>query len=143
MGRIEEIREREAKATAGEWYWENNLLLTNDPKFLVMKPFYDDDTGEVMTCIFQNDAEFIAHSRADIPFLLAEIERLTKERDAAVKDIMCNDHCDVCVFGKEFNNECHDGNFDCVACKSETCKCRDCRNENKWQCRGIETKGDE
>ena len=34
-----------------------------------------------------NDAEFIAHARADIPDLLAEVERLTRELEAAKRDI--------------------------------------------------------
>ena len=64
---------------------------------------------------------------------LAESQRRERE---AVKDIMCRDHCDVCVSGKELDNECKNADYDCQTCKSATCRCRECRNEDKWQWRG-------
>lgn len=51
--RLKEIRERESKATKGPWCWDNR--------------------GD--KC---DDADFIAHARADIPFLLEQIELLRR-----------------------------------------------------------------
>lgn len=63
------------------------------------------------------------------------LEAQRRER-AAVEDIMCRDHCDVCVSGKERDGECKAANYDCQTCRSATCRCRECRDENKWQWRG-------
>ncbi len=74
-----------------------------------------------------------------------EIDRLRRDlaasqrrEKAAVKDIMCCDHCDVCLFGKEHDGECKKADYDCLTCKSATCACRECRNEDHWQWRGPE-----
>lgn len=79
MNRIDEIREREARATAGPWRAEEDMILTDSPPDVVMKPFYDDDTETVSVCMFKNDEEFIVNSREDIPYLLDEITRLQSE----------------------------------------------------------------
>ncbi|MDD3243544.1 MAG: hypothetical protein PHD32_07480 [Eubacteriales bacterium] len=83
--------------------------------------------------------------------LMAEIEHIRQtsvshevyqmvcaERDAAVKDIMCKDHCDVCKHSRENNCNCDAADFDCLVCKEESCTCRGCRDENKWEWRGKE-----
>ena len=83
MDRIAEIRARLEAATPGPWEavkWEdydhmNGYVETWD----VEGPDHDGDGNG------QQDAEFIAHARDDVPFLLAEIERLSTalaERDA-------------------------------------------------------------
>ena len=70
--------------------------------------------------------------------IMADNERLKAELEAAIKDIMCLDHCDVCVHSRERNWSCEAADFDCLVCKDENCTCRGCRDENKWQWRGVE-----
>jgi hypothetical protein len=70
--RIAEITAQCEAATPGKWEWNNNVLCAPDPYGVVLKPFYDDDTGKVSICIFSNDAEFISHSRENVEYLLAE-----------------------------------------------------------------------
>ena len=66
---------------------------------------------------------------------LAESQR--RER-AAIKDILCADHCDACKFQKDGVDECEKNDFDCENCQSEKCVCRTCRDEDNWQWRGPE-----
>ena len=87
----EEIKARAEAATPAPWYWEDDILCAPEPYYVVLKPFYDDNTGKVSTCIFDNDKEFIAHAREDIPALIAENERLQKQLDAAVEVVFCKD----------------------------------------------------
>jgi hypothetical protein len=72
------------KATKGEWYWDGDLLLTKDPIHLVLKPYYDDDTGEVSTCIFDNDKNFIVTAHAALLRAL-EIIKQQAERIAELE----------------------------------------------------------
>ena len=73
--RITEIRQRCENATEGPWkngyYGSVSTLLGN------------------ILCRAErhNDSIFIAYAREDIPFLLSEIDRLTKERDAAISEL--------------------------------------------------------
>jgi hypothetical protein len=77
--RVNEIRERLNKATPGPWEWQEDILCKNEPFDLVLKPFYDDDNGEISTCIFPNDRYFIANSPADISYLLDQITAMQEE----------------------------------------------------------------
>lgn len=109
--RIAEIRARAEAATPGEWRWEAAvyqpregapsdviyspelvtggrwIVTTTDITEIPQPPFGPHDVTEpiqlpaLMTT--QADAEFIAHSRADIPYLLAHIDRLTDDLEAA------------------------------------------------------------
>src|ERR1700743_2796692 len=84
--RLAEIRARAEKATAGEW-------LVNPINAYVDAAQTDCTPLAVCAMLWPTDlrtedetfanAEFIAHARSDIPFLLAVIERLAKQRDAA------------------------------------------------------------
>jgi prepilin-type processing-associated H-X9-DG protein len=76
---LDEIEKRAAAATPGPWKWKKDNLCAPAPYYVVLKPFYDDDTGEVTTCIFANDKDFIARARTDIPDLIAEVKRLVKK----------------------------------------------------------------
>jgi hypothetical protein len=80
MDRLKEIADRLKAATPGEWNWEGDLLLTSDTQYhVVLKPFYDDDTYKISTCVFDNDKEFIAHSKTDIPYLLTRLHEAEAE----------------------------------------------------------------
>ena len=76
MSRLEEIKARAEAATEGPWEAldadENGMhAVAVDGTVLV-------EVGDFC------DAEFIAHARDDIPHLLALVESLTAERDAAI-----------------------------------------------------------
>ena len=79
--RLAEIRARVEAATPGPWeFSESNLIVAPEP---------DDsdwwgEVASVTDSYFNNtvDADFIAHSRADVPFLLNLVASLTAERDA-------------------------------------------------------------
>lgn len=67
MNRIEEIRAREQAATPGKWYEDGWAL-------------WDDESDEYVALHDTSaDAQFIAHAREDIPYLLSEVDRLTSE----------------------------------------------------------------
>ena len=99
--RLAEIRARVEAATPGPWeFSESNLIVAPEP---------DDsdwwgEVASVTDSYFNNtvDADFIAHSRADVPFLLNLVASLTAERDAlqakvdaAVQE--CYDRMKVCI----------------------------------------------
>lgn len=59
------------------------------------------------------------------------------ERDAAVADLHHNDACTVCVGSSVQEVEC---DCECDGSKLD-CRCRECRNESKWQWRGADKEG--
>jgi hypothetical protein len=74
--RIDEIRERLAKATPGPWYLDDE-----GSHFTLHNPFDRTEDGEVTADIFcctREDANLLANSRADLEWAVAEIERLRK-----------------------------------------------------------------
>jgi hypothetical protein len=94
----QEMRERAEKATPGPWEFDSHVhgekgcrcfshfVVTG---YTLTNPFpFCDETAEAKgasndctsTVVTFEDATFIAHAREDIPYLLAEVERL---RDAA------------------------------------------------------------
>ena len=79
--RLAEIRARAEKATPGPWKWHTSnswRRLKRDDRGIsqsVSEPFVARD-GHPDLDINEPDMQFIAHARTDIPFLLAEIERL-------------------------------------------------------------------
>ena len=58
--------------------------------------------------------------------LTEELERVKRERDAAIADLKHGDNCDIC----------RDCDFECDTCTFD-CKCRTCRDECNWEWRGI------
>lgn len=79
MNRIDEIRERERKATKGPWATDS----IEDRVYLDEDHCIDCDCSSdshVQDC---DNATFIANAREDIPFLLEEVERLQQRLDAA------------------------------------------------------------
>jgi hypothetical protein len=74
------IRERAEKATSGPWGWSDAKV--RDGKYVfVPQGSYLADTLIMFGDTYENgeqDAEFIAHAREDIPRLLDEIERLQR-----------------------------------------------------------------
>jgi hypothetical protein len=70
--RLKEIKERLEKATPGKWRADRNTVDFGPPTGSPFAVLHSDADPSNTT----NDADFIAHSREDIPYLLAEIERL-------------------------------------------------------------------
>ncbi|MDL2257566.1 hypothetical protein LJC42_00205 [Eubacteriales bacterium OttesenSCG-928-K08] len=76
MTRIDEIRARCDAATPGPWVWPGgggpakNIIGNKDNRPVI-----------VLSRCKEADAEFMAHSREDIPYLLGKIEHLQKEID--------------------------------------------------------------
>ena len=74
--RLDEIRARAEAATPGPWAAERE----DDYEWIVVGGTYEPDCRYVIAdCGFdspQSNATFIAHAREDIPYLLAEVERL-------------------------------------------------------------------
>ena len=66
-----------------------------------------------------------------------ELDRVKAERDAAVKDILARDHCDVCKHNHGDSDQCEANEYDCNGCKAP-CMCASCRDESNWQWRGLE-----
>jgi transglutaminase-like putative cysteine protease len=65
--RLAEIREREQAATPGPWIEEDGFILTADGKNTVAD-----------FVPYSANSVFMAAARDDVPFLLAEVERLTR-----------------------------------------------------------------
>lgn len=82
--RLQEIRERESKATAGPWVTDDVARVgvgePYGPFLATCKPSVHDWPVRQQE---QDDAEFIAHAREDVPWLLSEMERLETARQEA------------------------------------------------------------
>lgn len=96
MGRLEEIRARAEAATKGpwsldhndtyvaadkeppehDWYWISGSMEEPSDGYFAE---HSDEDMRGPELVVQNNCRFIAHSRSDIPFLLAEVERLKSE----------------------------------------------------------------
>ncbi|MCL2752057.1 MAG: hypothetical protein FWE62_04800 [Firmicutes bacterium] len=141
--KINEIRTRCNAATPGPWdsiigsadfatiypYGEVNYpiatLYRGDEYFLL-----DEEYGVLRKVGLQylqnnaaNDAEFITHARQDIPALLAEINRLTRERDKYFNDL--SSECIFCIHFTPDEN--------CT----QTCEFDADDNMTGWQWRGA------
>jgi hypothetical protein len=87
---LKAIRERTEAATPGPWYWEKlDADGWNDTEMPYLASASDEGVMHFGDCEQyypsegsppnDEDAEFIAHAREDVPKLLAEIERLRRE----------------------------------------------------------------
>lgn len=79
--RLDEIQARVEAATLGSW--ERDQLYGEG--FVFGGP--GDDAAKICEAFCSADADFIAHAREDVPYLLAEVKRLTTERDDALLDV--------------------------------------------------------
>ena len=73
------IEAREKKATKKPWKWHKGdshyaypMVYAGEHEFTVLDVGYQDHPGR------DEDAEFVAHARADIPRLIAEVKRLER-----------------------------------------------------------------
>ena len=77
---LTQMKERAEKATGGPWehdVWSN--AITNDGGSVDIISNVD---GQIS--VYDNDAEFIAHAREDVPRLVAEVERLREHIQSAL-----------------------------------------------------------
>ena len=93
MNRLDKIEARANAATEGPWEWEgeakaewelgaNSLVPSRRPDDPVLYGYGYDASGiEVKT---PADAEFIAHARTDVPWLLEQVERRDKALEAVL-----------------------------------------------------------
>lgn len=83
--RAEAIRSRCEAATPGPWKWtpqEEEVERDGTVEKVTgaqIESIFTFDTGEGYYGVENNNAEFIAHARTDLPDALAEIERLTAQ----------------------------------------------------------------
>jgi len=82
--RLATIREREEKASKGPWKKELGFCGAERIPFLVRPGFDGVQFGRRPND--DNDMEFAAHARQDVPDLLDEVERLTRENERLQKD---------------------------------------------------------
>lgn len=88
---LDAIRARCNTATPGPWE------VINGSEFIIV------DSDGTVACTYKggqsDNGKFIAAARQDIPALLEHIDRLTRERDAAIKDARDNAHnpCIICA----------------------------------------------
>jgi len=87
--RIEEIGERAAAAEPGPWRIYEEWDETNcEPPFCIARGMQNADgkglnKGDEVECFDHVDAEFIAHAREDVPFLLAQLAAEREKREKA------------------------------------------------------------
>ena len=82
-------------------------------------------------------ADTLRDSASAMESMQEELDRVKAERDAAVKDILARDHCDVCKHNHGDSDQCEANEYDCNGCKAP-CMCASCRDESNWQWRGLE-----
>jgi hypothetical protein len=78
MGRLDEIKEREGKATKGPWLYNGNRYIDDvvcgNHDMICTLPYWN----ITVTQQDRNNAEYIAHSREDIPYLLERLQAAEK-----------------------------------------------------------------
>ena len=90
---LDAIRARVDAATPGPWYADSCLDVYTeqvreiDPDIGIelYKTVYSHHTAGPEGTQPWHDTHFMAHAREDVPALLAEVERLTAERDALIR----------------------------------------------------------
>ena len=89
MTRLEEIEERCNKATDGSWRVSRS--------FWVGKLVFDHSYNCIADCKWNEDTEFIAHSKDDVAYLIARVRKLeahaaklTMNASLAVEDVLAN-----------------------------------------------------
>jgi hypothetical protein len=77
-------------------------------------------------------------THAELIVAWGENSRLQMELAAAKGDLRHNDNCDICVGSRETLDACECDCLDCVL----DCRCKECRNESKWEWRGLPQEGE-
>jgi|GEM_PF-3101132 len=77
--KLEEIRERAEKATAGPWEFSIKDRKNSEPRNLIEVNREEDKLNIIQDVWGREDAEFIAHARQDIPYLLEALQQAQEE----------------------------------------------------------------
>jgi hypothetical protein len=128
---LDPIKARLAAASPGPWAWEQSQGTRQMAKCIYCAQDKHEKPAELWVnneTFTDADAEFCACARDDIPALVSEIERLTAERDAAVRDLTLLESPD---------------GYNCLICKykrhGKECDAR--IKEDSWHCwewRGVQ-----
>lgn len=98
--RLTEIKVRCEAATPGPWVYGCRDIYVNRPYAIRTSDLIAADIAR------EEDRAFIAHAREDIPWLLADLERVTRERDemekfkAHSKMVSQLNNCNTCTLAK-------------------------------------------
>jgi len=126
--KLEAIEARCNASTSGPWRFEHTPY--NDDPFRVG----NNEFVISKSILSKQDANFIAQAKQDIPALIAEVKRLTRERDAAVADLnyFAGNFCDSCI---HFHTPIEDAE-PCHKCTVLTHS-----DTSYWQWRGVQEAG--
>ena len=123
--RLAEIRARAEKATLGPWdHYSINLRNTSE-QAVYSVPLDADPLArgsEIAGPMEPRDAEFIAHARTDVPWLLGQVELRDKALDAVLELHQPEPHCNN-VRHTNPDVECPECAEYCTA-DGELCPCR-------------------
>lgn len=72
-----------------------------------------------------------------IESLQSQLSESQRRANAAAKDLHHNDACSICTGSSVEVDGCE---CECLDCKLN-CRCKDCRDESKWQWRGLQEAG--
>ena len=96
---LDEIEKRYEKATPGEWGWSQQACYHTSPGIAIYSGTLSGKKSIRIASIRQQantvlpkeqreaNADFIAHARADIPALVAEVKRLREERGMPMANV--------------------------------------------------------
>ena len=128
MTREQQIRERAEAATPGPWEWKK--MLPPSERLTSLRSttaFYEEYKGVPRSVLKrlddmdEADAEFIAHAREDIPWLLSEVAALS----ARLSDAVTWAGVEAALAVLEIADECPFGNP--RDCPGSVNGCRECR----------------
>lgn len=95
--------------------------------------------NEITNLLFraeETDALCIALEKsacALFPLYRDRLDKIEKKLEAAIADLRHIDNCDICYWKDKAPLSC---DWECETCKL-ACRCRTCRNEDKWMWRGA------
>ena len=81
----------------------------------------------------------IAEQARQLREALAELERVKRERDAALNDLKIADfwgNCQFCKHVDDHDAACETNDYLCCDCQEPTCACKTCANATGWEWRG-------
>ena len=109
--------------------------------------FYRNENGCILSVQMNDAADCLEQQEQRIAGMERELEwkdkvielaqrkqdEAERELAAAKEDMHHNDACKVCVGSQKAVDGC---DCECLTCKLD-CRCKDCRDENKWEWRGA------
>ena len=130
---LEAIEARANAATPGPWYNLDDWMIHTEPDF----EHNGIPNSKVIGTVKKADADFIAHSREDIPALLAEVERQAAEIKTLSDFIEA--YTDICDKHQETHHKLMDKIAAITAERDEAVEIGDALCEEVENCYGRET----